>query len=214
MRKLIATVTPILISYNVSKTNPPYHLTTEEMDRIEKLCDQENETEEEAFDTLLHNLSERLVARFSLQVKAKDLHQHLYQVMWFESKINPSARNKYTSATGILQLLSMYYKKWGYTRSEFANLSRIQQLVYVEKYFSIWLSIKQEKHYTELIDWYCLVLKPSLAGKHKNTVFARRGSNSYRYNKGFDLNKDGVILKREIDEHINKRKTIRPVQFT
>lgn len=58
----------------------------------------------------------------------------LIAVMYFESKINPQARNPYSSATGLIQFMANTAKSLGTTTAQLLNMGGVEQLDYVEKY--------------------------------------------------------------------------------
>ncbi|MEM6738422.1 MAG: hypothetical protein AAF620_20385, partial [Bacteroidota bacterium] len=101
---------------------------------------------------------------------------------------------------------------------EFANMSEIEQLDYVEKYFT---PLKGKD--LEFVDFYLQVLFPASMGKpDDHVVFSKDGSgllktdpiykkriSAYPQNQGFDTNKkygnnDGQVTKSEIKKGVEK----------
>ncbi|MBU2952132.1 hypothetical protein KO493_15635 [Tamlana agarivorans] len=112
---------------------------------------------------------------------------------------------------------------WGKGKSlkrikEFANMSEIEQLDYVEKYFK-----KLKNKDVEFVDFYLQVLYPASMGKPDNhIVFSKDGTGliktdknyksrirAYKQNSGFDTNanygnNDGQVSKEEIKKGVQK----------
>lgn len=60
---------------------------------------------------------------------------HLKLVMHKESKLDPKAQNKDTQATGLIQFMPKTAKGLGTSVEALKNMSAIEQLIYVEKYY-------------------------------------------------------------------------------
>lgn len=120
----------------------------------------------------------------------------LAAVISFETggTFSPNARNKGSSATGLIQFMSgsggtkgQYY---GMSRDQFGSLSFDEQMKYVEKYFK-----ERSKNFRA-------------GNEGKNTVGDvygavtgwgyKRGSKAYELNKVWDSNKNGIIEKGEM----------------
>jgi hypothetical protein len=59
----------------------------------------------------------------------------LLAVMYKESRLNPQAVNKTGGATGLIQFMPNTAKGLGTSTAELYNMSNVEQLKYVEKYF-------------------------------------------------------------------------------
>lgn len=120
----------------------------------------------------------------------------LAAVISFETggTFSPNARNKGSSATGLIQFMSgsggtkgQYY---GMSRDQFGSLSFDEQMKYVEKYFK-----ERSKNF-------------KAGNEGKNTVGDvygavtgwgyKRGSKAYELNKVWDSNRNGIIEKGEM----------------
>jgi len=131
---------------------------------------------------------------------------YLMAIIKFESNFNPQATNSGSTATGLIQWLESTAKGYGTTTAELKQMTAIQQLDYVKRYFE---PLKNKQ--VEFVDFYLQVLYPASAGKSEHTVFANSKDKltpgignedsrvrSYEPNKGLDTNKDGKIMKSEI----------------
>lgn len=125
----------------------------------------------------------------------------LMLVMYFESGLNPQAKNRNSSATGLIQFMESTAKKLGTSTEALYNMNALDQLVFVEKYFQPYKG-KMES----LTDVYLAVFYPSAVGKDDNYVLGGDGTdtarNIARLNPVFDTNKDGQITKSEVTNYI------------
>ena len=116
----------------------------------------------------------------------------LAAVISFETggTFSPSAKNKNSSATGLIQFMAgsggTKGKYYGMSREQFAGLSFDEQMKYVERYY-------KERGFK--------------AGKSQTTADVygavtgygyKRGSRAYELNKVWDSNKNGIIEKGEM----------------
>lgn len=121
-------------------------------------------------------------------------------VMYFESGLNPSAVNKISGATGLIQFMPATATRLGTTVDELKAMGAVEQLDYVEKYLAAYRG-KMES----LTDVYLSVFYPAAVGKSPEYVLG--GNNPQlvaAQNKIFDTNKDGVITKAEVTQYIEK----------
>lgn len=119
-------------------------------------------------------------------------------VMYFESGLNPSAVNKYSGATGLIQFMPSTAQRLGTSTDELKTMDAISQLDYVEKYLSAYKS-----KMASLTDVYLSVFYPAAVGKSDDYILG--GDNAElvaSQNKIFDTNKDGVITKAEVTQYI------------
>lgn len=128
-------------------------------------------------------------------------YKDLLGVMNAESGINAKARNRKSSATGLIQFMESTAKAMGTSTAALAAMSPVQQLDYVEK--CIKMSKKMagipDSQRLSAGDLYALIFLPARA---KQNVIARSGDNYYAANRGLDLNKDGVITKDELGQRV------------
>ena len=119
-------------------------------------------------------------------------------VMYFESGLNPSAVNKYSGATGLIQFMPKTAQRLGTSTDELKTMDAISQLDYVEKYLSAYKG-KMES----LTDVYLSVFYPAAVGAADNYVL---GGDNYsivaQQNRIFDTNGDGIITKGEVTQYI------------
>lgn len=118
---------------------------------------------------------------------------YLMSCMAFETgeTFSPSVRNLNGSATGLIQFMSNTARSLGTTTNELADMTSVEQMDYVEKYF---------KPYTGKIktieDIYMVIFCPRAVGKPDSYILYDEGR-SYNDNKGLDLNEDNAITKYE-----------------
>ena len=95
---------------------------------------------------------------------------------------------------------------------EFADMTVIEQLDYVKKYFK-----PQANKDLEFVDFYLQVLFPASSGKKEHVVFSKDGEGldvndrhfklrvkSYAQNSGMDADKNGKLMKSEIAIAVQK----------
>lgn len=119
-------------------------------------------------------------------------------VMYFESGLNPTAVNKISGATGLIQFMPATALRLGTSIDELKTIDAITQLDYVEKYLSAYRG-----KMASLTDVYLSVFYPAAVGKEDGYILG--GDNAElvaRQNKIFDTNKDGVITKAEVTQYI------------
>lgn len=113
----------------------------------------------------------------------------LLLIMQFESNLNPKAQNPTSNATGLIQFMPSTAISLGTTVGAIYNMTSLQQLPYVEKYFrGIIASTGPLKNLQDL----CMgVFYPTYVGKPANTVFP---SKVQRSNPGIKTIQDYVNL--------------------
>lgn len=127
-------------------------------------------------------------------------YRDLLGVMNAESGLNSKAVNSKSNATGLIQFMPKTAKALGTTTEALKNMSAIDQLDYVEKFFKNNIKAKglTGKRLTSG-DIYALVFMPA---KVNNDIICKAGSKEYNANKGLDTNKDGVVTKAELGNRI------------
>lgn len=122
-----------------------------------------------------------------------------------ESENTATAKNPYSSATGILQFTKSTAKLLGTSISAIKKMSRIQQVRYVYKYFMI----GKEKYgnYNSLTQMYIFALLPNQTPYHNKPyhVLMKKGDSYYAGNSGLDTDNNGSVQVFEITNRINKR---------
>lgn len=131
-----------------------------------------------------------------------------------ESKYNKDAQNPHSSAYGLFQAMANTRKSLNMPK----GLRLIEQVPYYEKYVCGQID-NQRLDVSKIgspLDWYLIVFYPNLSDKNDSTVFAKCGGYekkrcvkrggwkrcNYHANVLYDLNKDGVIYKSEIGQHL------------
>jgi hypothetical protein len=126
----------------------------------------------------------------------------LMAVMDFETggTFNPAKKNMAGSgATGLIQIVEPTAIGLGTTTAELAQMSRVQQLEYVEKHLKN-IGIKSGSN---LSDLYMAVLFPAAIGKPDDFVLFGNGAmpkyrgTAYTQNASLDKNGDGSVTKGE-----------------
>ena len=161
-------------------------------------------------DLLFQQKVKELAAKYNISV------QDLYAVMSFESAgtFDPAQKNfKNSGATGLIQFMPETAKGLGTTTEELAGMSRTEQLVYVDKYFS-----NKGIEGGNLDDLYMAILFPVAVGKPDDFVLFGKGAIegyrgiAYDQNIVLDANGDGSITKAEAASSV--RKHFKNMKFT
>jgi len=127
-------------------------------------------------------------------------YKDLLAIMHSESGLNSKAVNRNGGATGLIQFMPSTAKALGTTTDALKNMTPIQQLDYVEKFFEMNLkNTKMQGKRLSAGDLYTLVFMPA---KVHGEVICQAGSKEYAANKGLDANKDGVVTKSELGNRI------------
>ena len=130
----------------------------------------------------------------------------LLAMMDFETggTFDPATKNMAGSgATGLIQFMPDTAKSLGTTTEELSEMSRAQQLEYVDKYLKTNLEGRIGPEGADISDLYMSVLFPAAVGKPDDFVLFGEGAISKKYegryeaNKGLDANNDGSITKVE-----------------
>ena len=125
-------------------------------------------------------------------------------VMYWESGLNPAIRNKYSGATGLIQFMPATATALGTSVSALANMSNVEQLDYVYKYYRPYAG-----HMNNLYDVYLVTFFPAALGKADNWVL-QTSSLSPRIiaeqNPAIDLNKDKQITVGEFKRYVDLKK--------
>lgn len=111
----------------------------------------------------------------------------LLAVMYRESRLDPSAKNPKSTATGLIQFTEATAKNLGTTTAALRIMSAAQQMKYVEKYFEYWKVPKTGISRGEL---YGYIFMP---GRVSSGVFAVSGTDEFSLNAGLDLDDDQMI---------------------
>lgn len=112
--------------------------------------------------------------------------------MKFESGISPHVRNAVSGATGLIQFMPSTAKRLGTTTADLAEMSGVEQLEYVEKYFQPFVGTLKT-----IDDLYMAILWPAAVGKDDHYILFSQGSKAYEQNVGLDGDRKGYVTKRD-----------------
>jgi len=121
----------------------------------------------------------------------------LMAVMYKESGLNHRAVNRHTGATGLIQFMPSTAESLGTSVYALRNMSNIEQLDYVKKYY--WPLRYKIKSYA---DAYLAVFFPAAMAKDDDFVLSTSqlaADTIARQNSALDYNKDDKLTKAEIE---------------
>jgi len=130
---------------------------------------------------------------------------YLMAVIAFESAetFSPSIKNAAGSgATGLIQFMPNTARGLGTTTEALARMTAEDQINYVYRYL-----LPYKGRMRTLADVYMSVLWPAAVGKPDDAALWSRASHprTYRQNAGLDIDKDGIILKREAAAKVQEK---------
>lgn len=116
--------------------------------------------------------------------------EHLLTAMSYESGFNPRADNPRSTAFGLIQWMQDTRTDLGVTQEQLSRMTATEQLPYVEQYFERYRGQlgSLEAVYTTIFAGH-----PAAPGE----VLYERGSDEYRVNSQFDVNRDGRLTAAE-----------------
>lgn len=120
-------------------------------------------------------------------------------VMNNESGLNHRIKNPNGSATGLIQFTEATAKALGTSTAALAAMSNVDQLDFVELYFTKFGWYKQIK---DLPDTYLLVFFPKALYENDDWQFPTW---AVKANPIFDINKDGKLTKAEFKQYVNNK---------
>jgi len=129
----------------------------------------------------------------------------LITVMYAESALKTTAVNDSSDATGLIQWLPSSAKRQGLTKEKLLNMSILEQLDEVERYYKGTKKLPKIKGFMDL---YLAVFRPRAVGKGENYLIAVKGSKIYRQQPYVDMNKDGEITSGDLAEFGKSRLNI------
>jgi len=121
----------------------------------------------------------------------------LMVVMNNESGLQHTAKNPFSTATGLIQFMEATAKGLGTTTAALKAMTNVQQLDYVYKYLKPY-----KGKMNDVSDVYLAVFFPLALFKDENYLFPAWAVNA---NKIFDINKDGVLTKSEFRKYVNNK---------
>lgn len=134
----------------------------------------------------------RRVLRMALHVGVDP--SWLMAIMAFETgrTFSPSKRNALSGATGLIQFIPSTAIDLNTTTDALAAMTDVEQLDYVERYFSRYAGRMQT-----LASAYMAVLWPRAVSEPDSAVIFEAPSKAYAQNRALDTNNDGKITKAE-----------------
>jgi len=119
----------------------------------------------------------------------------LLNVMAFESRLNPKAKNPKSSATGLIQFMDDTAEALGTTVEKLQGMGAIEQLKYVEAYFKQFrnLADTQEAIYTAVLAGRPVADPEALLFKEGG----KRTGRAYTANRALDTDRSGRITAGE-----------------
>ncbi|MGN0014863.1 MAG: transglycosylase SLT domain-containing protein [Candidatus Gastranaerophilaceae bacterium] len=184
---------------------------TEINEKITEVKNKELEKENSVYDgnissELASAIDAKCGAGFSAKVEeiAKKLNcdpNDLLGMMYSESGLNSTAVNGSSGATGLIQFMPSTAQGLGTSTAELANMSPIEQLDYVEKFFDSNMKMAgiPEGQKLEAGTLYALVFLPAYANRD---VLTTQGENYYNANSGLDTNGDGKITIDDLTQRV------------
>lgn len=130
----------------------------------------------------------------------------LMQVMKSESGLSPSRQNPIGGATGLIQFMPSTAANLGTTTWQLKQMTGVQQLEYVYKYFKPFKG-KIRSYY----DLYLVTFFPAAIGKPDSWVFESKNlsaSSIAKQNPGININKDNKITIAEFKQYLQN--TVEP----
>lgn len=126
----------------------------------------------------------------------------LLAMMYSESGLQPTARNKSSNAIGLIQFMPSTLRGNGYSTEQVASMSAVQQLDVVA---DIFMKAKTMAGYgaNEQIDGGTLYAINWLPAYAKRDTIATRGG-SY-YSSGLDMDKNGAVTKGDLTERLRRK---------
>lgn len=109
-----------------------------------------------------------------------------------------SIKNPNGSATGLIQFIESTAKGLGTSTRDLAQMSRVEQMAYVEKYLEPY-----KGRMKNLGDLYMAIHWPAGVGKDDSYVMYKEGSKEYAGNKNLDVNGDGTVTRAETLTRLN-----------
>lgn len=150
---------------------------------------------------------------------------YLAAVMASESGFDPAIKNpikmKGGHPTGLIQFVPSTAKQLGTTVQDLGQMSDVDQLHYVEKFYKPWAGKLKTPG-----DVYMATFLPIFVGKSPETILGQLGNMNkmpggltydivYKQNKVFDTDKDGIIrisdVAGKVDKLVNNASKIEPL---
>lgn len=119
------------------------------------------------------------------------------------TRFDPSITNPNSSATGLIQFMRDTAADLGTTVEKLAQMSHVEQMEYVKKYFEYMAKLFGVPTNTwSLEDVYFSIFTPKLLQMDDDAILYSSPQRKYIVNAVHDVNKDGRITKSEIAHNI------------
>lgn len=128
----------------------------------------------------------------------------LLALMASESGFNPAEDNG--TNVGLIQFSADSARAVGTTQAALKQMTRAQQMKYVEKYFDYWKNLGKMPDNPTAAQLYAVVFAPAYANQKPNEALYSAGSAEYRENRALDTNNDGKITMLEMEKRIEQKK--------
>jgi hypothetical protein len=112
--------------------------------------------------------------------------------MYFESRLDPAARNPVSGATGLIQFMPSTARGLGTTTDELAAMTAEAQLNFVGAYFAPF-----KGRIKTFADCYAAILWPAAVGSPDGEVIFAGGSKAYEQNAALDVGRKGYVTKAD-----------------
>lgn len=119
----------------------------------------------------------------------------LMTVMYAESRMNHTAVNPVSGATGLIQFLPSTAVSMGTSTAALRAMTPTDQLIWVQKYLTPY-----KGRMTNVYETYFAVFYPGALGKADGFVLFSKGSTAYMNNSALDVDKDGKVTKSNVKE--------------
>lgn len=118
-------------------------------------------------------------------------------VLYSESELSTTAWNETSDAYGLIQWMPKTRISQGITKEELKNMSILEQLDEVEKFYKDTGKVSKIKGFMDL---YAAIFWPAAVGRGPDYRICKIGSDTYAKNSGVDMNKDGIITSKDLAE--------------
>lgn len=127
-------------------------------------------------------------------------------VMRAESRLDPTAQNPRSRATGLIQFIPQTAAALGTTVEEIRGMSAAQQMQLVERYFQM-VGLPQGASRGTLYAYVYLPGRARSAISRGDGVLSRNPENFYTANPGLDADNDGVITISDLDAVMGRHRS-------
>lgn len=117
-----------------------------------------------------------------------------------DGTFDPAIRNPYTGAVGLIQFMPTTAIGLDTDRTALAEMSAVEQLHFVEKYFRRVKGIRP----LYLGDYYMAVFMPAYVGTPAGQLLFVEGSKGFEQNRGLDRDRDGQITVGDVWETVDR----------